>query len=181
MFRSLLLILLFSQMSMSAAENAFPKTNVGTVEIKTIPASRLIMSTSERSYFQSNNGLFMPLFRYISANDIAMTTPVEAEMSPGRMYFYLGDDVADQEFTSTDEVELVELPERKVASIGVRGGYSESNFKQANEQLAQWLQQHPEYESAGNARGIFWNGPYVPACLKRFEVHIPVKPRERAD
>ena len=30
-------------------------------------------------------------------------------------------------------------------------------------------------EAAGEAYGVYWNAPYVPFFMKRFEVHVPVK------
>lgn len=161
-----------------AYEQAFPKTGVGTYEIKTVPQARLIASQTDKAYFDGNNGLFRPLFRYIQQNDIAMTTPVEAEMDPGVMYFYIGSDVDDATLQETERVTVHELPERVVASLGVRGGYSEGNFREAAAELEAWLRQNQDYEAAGPPRGIFWNGPYVPGFLKRFEVHIPVKSTE---
>ena len=126
----LVIFLALPFLSLSAAEKYFPKTAVGRTELKKIPAATLIASTSQRGYFVENNGLFRPLFRYISSNNIAMTTPVEAEISPGKMYFYIGRDAADRDLDSTDEVEVLNLPQRFVASIGARGAYSESNFRE---------------------------------------------------
>jgi hypothetical protein len=37
------------------------------------------------------------------------------------------------------------------------------------------LLKNPAYEAIGEARGIFWNGPFIPGFFKRFEVHIPVQ------
>ena len=34
--------------------------------------------------------LFRKLFRYISTNDVSMTTPVEADIKPGKMRFFVG-------------------------------------------------------------------------------------------
>jgi len=33
----------------------------------------------------------------------------------------------------------------------------------------------------GDARGIFWNGPFMPGFFKRFEVHLPVVERSVTD
>ncbi|MEO0508844.1 MAG: heme-binding protein [Verrucomicrobiota bacterium] len=171
----ILIIVIFSTpFVMSAAEKVFPQTAVNTHELKTIPASKLIVSQSDGYYFGGNNSLFRPLFRYISQNDIAMTTPVEAEMRPGKMYFYIGRDAADRDLSSNAEVEVLELPERLVASLGSRGSYSEQNFNRAMESLENWLADHPTHKADGAARAIFWNGPDVPGFMKRFEVHIPV-------
>ena len=168
------LIFLSTLQLMSAAEQAYPKTEVGSMEIKTLPAATLIATRSEAQYFERNNGLFMPLFRYIQANDIAMTTPVESEMNPGIMYFYIGSEVPTDELKSTEDVSIEKLPERTVASIGVRGSYSAENFQSAELELSAWLKENPKYESVGPARGVFWNGPMMPGPFKRFEVHIPV-------
>lgn len=163
----------------SAYEQAFQKTDVGTSEIKTLPAARLIATQSDAKYFDQNNGLFRPLFRYIQAREISMTTPVEAEIEPGVMYFYIGSDVDTATLDSTDEVSVHEIPERTVASLGVRGGYSERNFEEAASELYAWLAENEKFEAAGDARGIFWNGPYVPGFFKRFEVHIPIKLKQK--
>ena len=163
---------------MSAYESAFARTNVGTIEIKTIPAARLLASQSDKSYFESDNGLFRPLFRYIQANDIAMTTPVEAAIAPGTMYFYVGSDFADLELKNTDEVTILELPERTVLSLGVRGGYSAKNFNRAQAQLLTHLSEQNEWLATGPARAIYWNSPFMPGIFKRSEVHIPVEPAE---
>lgn len=170
-----LIFLAFSIQTMSAIEQAFPKTNVGAIEIKTLPAAHLIASQSDRPYFSDGNGLFRPLFRYISSRDISMTTPVEAEIEPGVMYFYIGEDAIEKAQKGTDEVTIHQLPARTVASVGGRGSYSERNFRAAEAKLRKWLNNQKEYTITGDARGIYWNGPFVPGIFKRFEVHIPVE------
>ena len=176
-FAPLLLLPLFALSSVSAAEQAYPKTPAGEKEIKTLPAATLIMSGSDEAYFSENRQLFGPLFRYIQRNGIPMTTPVEAEMDPGRMFFYIGEDQAAEELAGTGEVTVQELPARTVASIGVRGGYSASNFEEARAELEQWLGKQEDWEAAGEARAAFWDGPFTPWFLKRFEVHLPVRAR----
>jgi DNA gyrase inhibitor GyrI len=161
-----------------AYEQAFPKTGIDRYEIKTLPKARLVASQTNKAYFEANGDLFRPLFRYIQQNDIPMTTPVEAEMDPGVMYFYIGTDLEGATLANTENVTVHQLPERVVASLGMRGGYSEQNFHKASAKLEAWLRQNSDYEAAGPPRGIFWNGPYVPGFLKRFEVHIPVKSTE---
>ena len=159
----------------SAYEQAFAKTNVGEFEIKALPAARLIACQTDATYFEDNNRLFRPLFRYISSRDIAMTTPVEAEMNPGVMYFYIGSEVSSDALDPTESVSVHEAPKRLVASLGVRGSYSEHNFNKASAKLSAWLLKNPVYEATGKVRGIFWNGPFIPGFFKRFEVHIPVQ------
>ena len=177
-FGVLSILLLSTTVTVSAAESYFPKTPVGEIELKEIPAAKLIATDSDQHYFSDNNGLFGPLFRYISANDIAMTTPVEAEMTPGRMYFYIGGEAADRDLQPTEEVDVLELPARRVASIGSRGSYSKRNFDEAESELRAWLEQNEQFHAVGEARGIFWNGPFTPGFLKRFEVHVSVVKRD---
>lgn len=162
--------------AMTAYEQAFAKTAVGKIEIKTLPAAKLIASKSDSAYFERNNSLFRPLFRYIQSNDIAMTTPVEAEIDPGVMYFYIGGDAAERDLAETEEVRVLELPERTVASIGVRGAYSEAGFDAAKAKLEAWIEAEGTHVAIAPARGIYWNGPFTLGMLKRSEVHIPVTP-----
>mgnify|MGYP001459049143 CR=1 FL=1 len=159
----------------SAYEQAFAKTDVGEFEIKTLPPARLIASQTDAPYFEDNNNLFRPLFRYISSRDVAMTIPVEADINPGVMYFYIGTDVCSEVLDDTENVSVHELPLRLVASLGVRGGYNERNFNRASAKLSAWLLKNKSYEAIGEVRGVFWNGPFIPGFFKRFEVHIPVQ------
>lgn len=159
----------------SAYEQAYAQTDVGAFEIKALPAAHLIACQTDAAYFEENRRLFRPLFRYISSRDIAMTTPVEAEINPGVMYFYIGAEVSKDMLDATEKVSVHEQPERLVASLGVRGGYKERNFDKASAKLSAWLLKNPAYEATGEVRGVFWNGPFMPGFIKRFEVHIPVQ------
>ena len=101
-----------------AVEKAFAPTPPGEIEIKELPPGVLLESSSGQSYFESDNQLFRPLFRYIRERDIAMTTPVEARIHPGRMYFWVAEGEVAKVDGDTDSVRVVHLPERKVASAG---------------------------------------------------------------
>jgi hypothetical protein len=35
--------------------------------------------------------------------------------------------------------------------------------------------------AAGEAYAIYWNSPFVPGFLKRYEVHVPVEPAAGED
>ena len=164
-----------------AYEKAFAQTDAGKIEIKTIPERTLIVAESESAYFEENNGLFGQLFRYIQDNDVSMTVPVKADINPGKMYFYVGTKDLAKDLKQTDSVKIVVEPERKVLSIGVRGGYSEKNYKEARDQLLDWLAASKEWQKSGAVYAIYWNGPYVPAFIKRFEVHIPVAPKPKEE
>lgn len=70
-----------------AYEAAYPMTEAGVCEIKTLPAGVVLKASSSREYFSENNGLFRRLFEAIQKNQVPMTTPVEAEIQPGTMIF----------------------------------------------------------------------------------------------
>ncbi|WP_372846674.1 heme-binding protein [Pontiella sp.] len=161
-----------------AYEKAFAATEAGKTEVKVIPQRTLIMAQYEAGYFEQNNDLFGRLFRYIKANDVAMTVPVKADIDPGKMYFYIGTKDLEKDLASTGEVRVMIEPERTVMSLGVRGGYSEKNYRQARERLLDTLAASKEWKKCGEEYAVFWNSPFVPAFLKKFEVHVPVEPME---
>ena len=177
--RLVLFLLLFSMCaafsSLDASQAMYPKTAVGEIEIKRLPASTLVSSRSSRDYFAQDNRLFMPLFRFLKQNDLAMTTPVESQIQPGQMFFHIPDTGPNSELILAEGLELHNFEERLVASIGARGGYSEENFNAAKAKLLHWLEGQTEYRAdISQVRGVFWNSPMVPFFLKRFEVHVPV-------
>ncbi len=160
-----------------AYEQMFPQTKPGVIELKTLPAMRALKhsGSGHGSYFEENNGLFMPLFRYIQKNDLAMTTPVESEMAPSTMMFFIGSEVDISKIEATEKIEIVTMPERTVLSLGIRGSYSEKNYQQSLADAMQWVGKNPDYAQDGPARMIYWNGPYVPGFLKRSELHLPIR------
>ncbi len=173
---ALVFTLLACAVPMSAVE-AFPPTPPGTAELKTLPAGVLLKSAGRGNYFDGADNLFGPLFRYISKHDIAMTTPVEARVNDAAMFFWVGPAERAKVAGNGAGVEVVEIPERRVASHGARGGYSRANFEKARAALVAWLAAQPTVEAVGEPYAVYWNAPYVPSFLKRFEVHIPVRPR----
>ena len=159
-------------------ESAFKKTPAGKIEIKTIPESRVLISGIEGSYYNTRNLLFRRLFNYIQDNQIAMTTPVEAEIDRSEMKFYLGNKDKAKDLPDGTNVRVATVPGRTVLSIGIRGAYNKSNFDKALAKLESWLQTHPEYVRGGDAYGVFWDAPFMPWFLKRSEAHIPVTKRD---
>jgi len=158
-----------------AAPQAFAPTEVGVSELKTLPAGVLLKAQGQGNYFSESNGLFRPLFNYISTHNIAMTTPVEAKIDDAAMYFWVAKSERSKVAGSGGGVEVVEIPERRVASLGARGSYSATNFAKTRDALVAWLSTQPGVEPAGPAYGVYWNGPFTPGFLKRFEVHVPVR------
>lgn len=163
-----------------AYDAAFPATDSGKFEIKTLPAAKVLRTSAQGDYFAASNTLFRRLFRYIESHGVAMTTPVEARMQPASMAFYVGKGDLAKKLEPNDEVEVVTLPTRTVASHGVRGGYTKERFEAARKRLEDWLERQEKYEAAGPAYSVYWNSPFIPGFLKRSEVHIPVRLREAA-
>jgi len=158
------------------ADDAYPRTEVGVCETKVLPAARMMLAASADGYFGSNNRLFGKLFRYIQSNDIPMTAPVEARMQPGVMVFYC-DDLSSKraDLKDTPEVTLQSVPARTVASIGIRGGYTQESYEANLAKLREWLKGRPDLKAVGEPYAVYWNSPFVPGFLKRSEVHIPVE------
>ena len=176
---SFLFFLCFSSvLSLSAYETMFDKTPVGEIKIIDLPERIALEAKSSGSYFQSDNGLFRKLFRYISQNDVAMTTPVEADINPGKMRFFVGLKDRSKNISSTNEVEVRKIAPLKVVAIGVRGSYSVKRFMENKQKLLNWLAKEKKYEIAGDAYAVYWDGPFVLGFFKRSEVHVPIKLRE---
>ena len=163
--------------SSHAYQKAFEPTAVNTIEIKEISEKYILIAQQDENYFKSNNSLFRNLFRFISEYDIPMTTPVKAEINPGKMGFY----ISEEDYIKSLDKHSKIKPTREVAytviSIGKRGKYSENGFQDALTELKRCLKNEIKWEASGSAYAIFWNGPYVPSFMKRFEVHIPIKPK----
>lgn len=168
-------LLFLSTLPLMAAENAFFPTAPGVAEFKTLPAGVLLKSSGRGSYFDGANSLFRPLFRYISTHDIAMTTPVEAQIDRAAMFFWVAPGEQAKVTGSTADVEVVKIPERRVASLGANGSYSRGNFEKARDQLLAWLARQPGVEAAGEPYAVYWHGPFTPWFAKRSEVHVPVR------
>jgi hypothetical protein len=174
--RLLLVLAFFTPFLPMSAQEAFPPTAPGTAELKTLPAGVLLRSAGRGNYFDGADNLFGPLFRYISRHKIAMTTPVEARINDAAMYFWVATSERPKVAGNESGVEVINVPERHVASRGERGGYSRENFEKTRDALLAWMaDQKPAIEAAGEAYGVYWNAPYVPFFMKRFEVHVPVK------
>lgn len=160
-------------------------TPVDAIEVKQYPEYRAaVVDKSSESATQSREGMntmFMSLFRHIKKNDIAMTAPVEMEyISDGKgdlemnsmAFLYRTTELGE---TGLDGSVLVEdIPARTWVTIGVRGGYTTSNFTKARAKLIKWLEENPGWTADGEARYLGYNGPLVPRPARYGEVQIPV-------
>jgi len=160
-------------------EEAFKRTPAGKIEVKIIPESMVMVSEGEGNYYRTRNYLFRRLFNYISENNVAMTTPVEARIENAQMKFYVGTKDKIKALQDQGSVRIVTVPQRTVVSIGIRGVYTEGSFEKARAQLEQWLTDNKEYRKSGDVYAVFWDAPFMPWFLKRSEVHIPVEKTEK--
>lgn len=167
-----------------------PPTPPGAIDLKKYPAVR-------RAEFQSagsrQNSAFWPLFRHIERNGIAMTSPVEydyagtASSNPAirgwtMAFLYrtsdlgpTGSDPADARVTIRDTEEVT------VLSLGGRGDYGTPRVERDLHTLYEWLAGNPEWEEAGPARALMYNGPTLFAGRKWLEVQVPVRRAESAN
>ncbi len=152
-------------------ESWYAATEPGVIEVKEIPAAKLLVADDAPQRGEP----FSRLFRYISKNKVAMTVPVESSLERNDMRFYVGTRDRPRDLPPADDVRIAEMPARLVVSIGERGSYSWANLREAEEKARAWLERHPEYQALEAPYAVFWNGPFVPGFLKRFEVHVPVK------
>jgi effector-binding domain-containing protein len=172
---SYIILLLSTGLYAMGYDSMHEKTPVGEIRVLNLPQRTALEASSSMSYFSENNGLFRKLFRYISSHDISMTTPVEADINPGKMRFFVGEDDLEKKFKTTRDVSVKVLPSMKVVSIGIRGSYSQKRFTENRKKLTAWLARNKNFEQNGDAYGVYWNGPFVPGVFKRSEVHIPIR------
>ena len=173
----LILSSLSSQVT-SAYEEMYQRTDVGVIELKSISKRIALESTASGNYFRANNGLFRSLFRFISKNEIEMTVPVEAEVNPGKMRFFVGAKDKGKPLASGNGIKIKNIPRTLVLSIGIRGSYSEDKFRTNEKKLLQWLARNGQYEKTAPAYAVYWHGPFVPGFFKRSEVHIPISKKK---
>jgi peptide methionine sulfoxide reductase msrA/msrB len=161
-----------------ATESIYPRTSPGACEIKEIPAATCLQAVGDKPYFGTENGLFMRLFSFIRDNRVAMTVPVEAEVEPGTMRFYLGREDRGRDLKGTPTVTVEAREARTVASCGVRGAYTPETYRRTLAALREWLGTQPQWEAAGDPYMVFWNSPFMPGFLKVSEVHIPLRRKD---
>ena len=155
------------------------KTPVGEFRIIELPTRIALEAKSTQGYFSENNGLFRTLFGYISEHDLSMTTPVEAEIEPGKMRFFVGEKDAAKKRPNTGKVEVINLDPITVVAIGIRGSYNSENFQNHEKLLLTWIDENPDYEISGSAYAVYWDGPFIPWLLKRSEVHLPIRSSQK--
>lgn len=159
------------------------------IEVKQYPAYRSGTYSYEGNLSDATSYAFNPLFRHISSNNIAMTTPVEARYPSATLdqpsdrplrsgsakvsFLYSNNNINPQQIAPDIEVE--DHPPMLVVSLGVQGAYGYDQLQSHIAKLKAWLANHPEYEIVGEPREFLYDSPYTPAYLKRREVQIPIR------
>ncbi len=160
-------------------------TAPGAFEVKEYPVVRRAQVSGEMSVDLGKNGGFWVLFRHIKSNKIAMTSPVEMDYhgwsedknnpdSWTMAFLYRSSDLGP---TGQDgRVEIVDSEPMTVISLGLRGAYNMSNYRQALTKLNEWLAENPQWQPAGPPRSLAYNGPDVRSFKRWSELQIPLKP-----
>lgn len=162
-------------------------TTHNKIEVKQYPAYRSGTYTYDGDFREATSSSFNPLFRHISNNNISMTAPVEARypistidqpLQRGKAkvsFLYNNNAIAPQQVDKDIQVE--DHAPMLVVSIGIQGSYGYESYQANVSKLKQWLDNHPEYEIAGEPREFLYDSPFTPAPLKRREVQIPIRKR----
>lgn len=110
--------------------------------------------------------------------EISMTAPVltEEEGEGWTTMFVLPADytAATAPRPTNPEVEIAEIPARRVAVVTFSGFFTGTNIKEARERLSAWLDGRPE-EAAGAWQGAGYNPPWTLPWFRRNEVMVPVQ------
>lgn len=166
---------------------------VGEIIVKKYPAYRMARVRSGEGGVEGGpNVMFRPLFNHIKRNEIPMTAPVEMgyadpgepDESASSMAFLYGEPSWGAPGADANDPRVVveDVPAMIVVSIGVRGGYTDANFKKAISKLREWARQREEeVHVVGPPRYLAYNSPFVLGFLKYGEVQLPVEHIGKAD
>lgn len=181
---SLTIFLLILTMSAGLPLGFPAPATVGTIEVKQYPKYRAVTYTHTGPPQYATRAAFDPLYRHISNNQIAMTTPVEARYfaedtdadAPTSLvevsFLYPEPDIKPQQIDAN--VKVTDYPQMTVVSVGIQGPYSWDLYQINLHRLQVWLAEHPEYQVAGPPRRLLYNSPRTPESIKRSEVQIPI-------
>ena len=159
-----------------AYEANYPKTPVGTVEVKRLPAAKALQAEAEGDSFDDGGRPFGTLFREIKAQRLAMTVPVEVDAPRNRMRFFVPRDEAARVAEGLHGATVLALPERTVLSVGMHGRYTPERFEAGKRRIDAWLAGQSEWKAEGSPYAVYWNGPNATPFLNRSEVHQPIVP-----
>lgn len=155
-------------------ESIYPRTPVGTLEIKALPSRTTLVAAAAGDAFADRGAAFRKLFSYINSNGVAMSVPIEASASVNEMLFLVGSNSMGRALVSANGVTVQTVSGTTVASIGLRGGYSRANYEKGLKRLKGWLALQPEWRVSDEPYAVYWNSPFVPPFLRKSEIHLPV-------
>ncbi|MEM9372837.1 MAG: heme-binding protein [Planctomycetota bacterium] len=152
-------------------------------EIKHYASVRRAEFSSDTAGGMTGTRGFMPLFRHISNNDIAMTSPVEMEThdtdSDGRAdqwtMTFLYHTTDDGPTGKDGSIVIVDTEPMTYLALGVQGRRSEASWNAIADELEAWIAESSEWRAVGLPRVLGYNGPYVPSQNPWWEVQIPVE------
>ena len=133
------------------------------------------------------NRAFWPLFNHIKKHQIAMTSPVQMDYaglesnakSPpeawSMAFLYRTPDLNAPGVEGT--VNVRDADPVTVLAIGVKGDYSMSLVDRGRRTLEEFLDANPQWESVGDWRALYYNGPSLLFWNKWAEVQVPVRLR----
>ena len=170
-------MLAFVPLGEAKLPEGFPTyTPVGMIEKKSYPQQRLAKAKR-----------FMTLFRHISTNGIAMTSPVQMEYevpeegSPQQQsmaFFYASPEIG--ESGKRGSVKVVDKEPVEVVALGVRGGLNPQIIRDAKSRLEQWVSAQSEYAIHGPLCVMGYNSPMVRRKNQFHEIQLPLKKVEMA-
>ncbi len=156
------------------------------IDIKGYPLVRRAQVKGQANPDLGMNVGFWPLFNHIKKREIAMTSPVEMEYGTESKeqdaapqwtmaFLYRTTDLGPTGVAKENErVEVVDVPPMTVIALGFKGVYSRGMVDAAVQTLRSELAKHTEWESAGEPRALYYNGPEMPNGRKWGEVQIPI-------
>lgn len=146
------------------------------VVLKKYPAYRAAFTSEE-----NDRGAFMKLFMHIKAKDIPMTAPVEMPVDPkgdgemnqtGMAFLYQNTEVG-QKGPDGKEIEVRDIPAKKVLTFAWMGSDSEENRREARLELEVAL--IAKNLTPKSFRLLGYNGPGTPDSKKTWELQAIVK------
>lgn len=164
-------------------------TPPGAYEIKHYASVRRAEFTSGSGMGINGQNGFWPLFQHISRNDIAMTAPVEMEVTdndqdgePDRWTMsFLYHQISDGPTGKDGEVVIVDTEPMTYLSLGVQGRRDQSGWDDLADKLDAWITDSGEWERVGMPRVLGYNGPNVRPADQWWEIQMPIKRSAPAD
>jgi hypothetical protein len=170
----------------------------GDIELRDYAPSIVAETVVEGDFEDAGNKAFRTLFKYIdgenraqseiamtapvaqqeSSREIAMTAPV-SQQAAGEGWVVSFMMPASYTMETIPEplnpaVKIRQIPAYRAAAIRYSGFWSEKNYAEHRNELAEWLDKQ-RLRAAGPAVWARYNAPFVPWFMRRNEILIPVE------